>query len=84
MCDFDSKIRVTVDSEYFVKDEQTKRYTPVLEGTTSYTVYGGVSLVSNLMFTGAPGYRYRLAFLSSGIDESLPDNVLFKDRYKED
>ncbi len=32
--DFDSKIRVSVDSDYFVKDDKTRRYTPVLEGTT--------------------------------------------------
>ena len=41
-------------------------------------------MVSNLMFSGAPGYKYRLAFLSSGIDEKLPENVLFKDRFKDE
>jgi hypothetical protein len=33
--------------------------------------------VSNLQFSGAPGYKYRLAFLSSGIDENLPVNKQF-------
>ena len=35
VADFDSKIRVSVDQDYYVKDNNTKRYTPVLEGTTS-------------------------------------------------
>jgi hypothetical protein len=41
-------------------------------------------MVSNLMFSGAPGYKYRLAFLASGIDEKLPENALFKERFKEE
>jgi hypothetical protein len=34
VADFDSKIRVSVDAEYFKKDTNTKKYTPILEGTT--------------------------------------------------
>ena len=83
MSDFDSKIRVSVDQEYYPKDNKTKRYVPVLEGTTAYTSYGGVSQVSNLQFSAAPGYKYRLAFLSSGIDEKLPMNEDFKLKYQE-
>ena len=37
--------------------------------------------MSNLQFSGAPGYKYRLAFLSSGIDEKLPVNQEFKELY---
>jgi hypothetical protein len=33
--------------------------------------------------SAAPGYKYRLAFLSSGIDEKLPMNEEFKLKYQE-
>lgn len=75
--DFSSKIRVTVDSGYYTKDTNTMRYTPVLEGTQQYFAYGGVIAVDGLEFTAAPGYKYRLSFTSSGIDESLPENKAF-------
>ena len=76
VADFDSKVRVSVDPNY-PKDSNTQRYTPVLEGTTSLTSYGGVAYATGLVFTGAPGYNYSLAILSSGIDESLPENKIF-------
>lgn len=83
MADFDSKIRVSIDQTYYLKDSNTKRYIPVLEGTTQYTSYAGVAQIQGLIFSGAPGYDYRLAFLSSGIDESLPVNRDFKKRENE-
>lgn len=70
-----------MDQEYYVRDNNTKRYTPVLEGTTSYTSYGGAAQIQNLLLSAAPGYKYRLAFLSSGIDEKLPMNEEFKLKY---
>ncbi|CDW79966.1 UNKNOWN [Stylonychia lemnae] len=79
--DFESKLRVIVDSNSFVKDKNTLTYTPVLEGSQSFTTYAGVSQIDDLMFTGAPGYSYRLSFTSSGIDESLPENKKFQTKY---
>ncbi len=32
--DFDSKIRVSVDQEYYERDQNTRRYTPTIEGVT--------------------------------------------------
>lgn len=58
--DFSSSIRVTVDTNYYVKDNNTATYTPVLEGNQLYSDYGGISPVQGLVFTGAPGYEYRL------------------------
>ncbi len=40
--------------------------------------------MANLSFSGAPGYNYRLAFLSSGIDEKLPENQKFREVIQEE
>lgn len=42
VADFNSKIRVSVAQDYPL-DANTKRYTPVLQGTTEYTSYAGVA-----------------------------------------
>lgn len=48
VADFDSKIRVSIDSSFYKQDINTKRYTPILEGTTQFTSYGGAAAVENL------------------------------------
>eukprot|EP00347_Sterkiella_histriomuscorum_P016469 403353061 len=72
-----SKLRVQVDSSSYEKNRDTLTYTPVLEGSQSFLTFAGVSAIQDLTFTAAPGYKYRLSFTSSGIDDSLPENKKF-------
>jgi hypothetical protein len=72
VAEFDSKVRVGIDTTGIKKDENTIRYTPILAGTQTYTTYAGVAAIDDLSFSAAPGYNYKLSFLSSGIDEALP------------
>jgi hypothetical protein len=41
-----------------------------------------VAAINGLEFAGAPGYDYKLKFLSSGVDEALPENQEFKEVLK--
>ncbi|TNV88247.1 hypothetical protein FGO68_gene13755 [Halteria grandinella] len=79
VAEFDSKIRVAIDDSAIKKDENTIRYTPILAGTQQYTTYAGVAAIDDLEFSAAPGYNYKLTFLSTGIDEELPQNEEFKE-----
>jgi hypothetical protein len=80
VAEFDNKIRVGLEDKGFKVDENTKKYTPILGGTQEFQSYGGVAAISGLEFSGAPGYEYKLNFISSAIDELLPENKDFKEK----
>jgi hypothetical protein len=61
-------------------NENTKKYSPILGGTQEFQTYGGVAAISGLEFSGAPGYDYKLNFISTAIDEALPENKEFKEK----
>ena len=69
VAEFDNKVRVGLDERSYVVDENTKKYTPILAGAQEYTTYGGVAAINALEFSGAPGYDYKLKFVSTGIDD---------------
>lgn len=54
---FDSTVLAYVNSSYN-SDPRSILYPPVIEGTNSFTTYGGVLSISNFVFTGSPGYNY--------------------------
>jgi hypothetical protein len=46
--EFDSKVKVEIDSDYYKKDANTNAYTPIVAGSSQYSSYGGVTAVSNV------------------------------------
>ena len=41
-----------------------------------------MAAIDALEFSGAPGYDYKLLFVSNAVDESLPENEVFKEELK--
>eukprot|EP00347_Sterkiella_histriomuscorum_P005934 403354704 len=70
---FDSKLLVYVNSTYN-QNPKANIYPPVIEGTNQFTTYGGLIVISNIIFDGSPGYNYALIFQSDAIDESKLSN----------
>ena len=80
--EFDKKVRVGLNEGSYKQDVNTKKYTPILAGAQEYNTYGGVAAIDALEFSGAPGYDYKLQFVSNAVDESLPENEEFKEELK--
>jgi hypothetical protein len=74
--DFDSRVRVEVDS-FYEQTEAAQEYNALLEGQTQYATLGGVVIVKDLQLTGTPTETYGVSFISDGIDTTLPANVEF-------
>ncbi|CDW88401.1 UNKNOWN [Stylonychia lemnae] len=50
------------------------KYAPAITGISTFYSEFGVFKLSNITFTGSPGYQYALSFVSDGIDKSKPQN----------
>jgi hypothetical protein len=69
--DFGSKIRIDIDASYSKNGTDTK-YTPMIEGQTIYSSYGGTAKIDGVTFTGAPGSTFKINLGGDGIDNSKP------------
>jgi len=73
-----SKLTVRIDATKIVDNSSyTDSYPPTIEGTTQFSSFGGSFSVSNIAFTGAPGYDYRIVFETDGIDSTKPSNLAY-------
>ena len=72
--DDDSKITIGIDQILSTNDSSALKFPPFIEGSTQYTVSGGVVKVSNIDFAATPGYNYSLKFNSDGVDKSKVAN----------
>ncbi|CDW84065.1 UNKNOWN [Stylonychia lemnae] len=70
--DFKSKVRVNIDISN-LNENQTK-YPPILEGSNSFDIIGGIAVISDIVIVGTPGISYQLLFSSDGIDLSKKSN----------
>lgn len=71
--DFSSKVTVSIDSTYTLNSSASK-YSPILEGTTTFTSIGGAIIISDVKFAARPGYTYRISLSTDGIDTSKKSN----------
>jgi hypothetical protein len=71
-----SRLFTKIDQEY-LKNEQATKYRPVVAGVISFYSSNGVFKVENLQFTGTPGSKYKLKFLTDVINMKIPSNQEF-------
>jgi hypothetical protein len=50
------------------------KYNPAIKGSTEFESSSGVFNVSDLSFTGTPGYEFRIVFESDAIDTTKKSN----------
>jgi hypothetical protein len=65
-------VSVRIDTTY---KGSSLKYTPAIKGSTEFISSGGVFNVSDLYFTGTPGYEFRIVFESDAIDTSKKSNA---------
>ncbi|CDW82324.1 UNKNOWN [Stylonychia lemnae] len=70
--DFKSKVRVSVETTNL--DAKQSLYPPILEGTLSFDIVGGIALIYQISISGNPGSAYKLVITTDGIDLSKKSN----------
>ncbi|CDW87730.1 UNKNOWN [Stylonychia lemnae] len=70
--DFKSKVRVSVDLKNL--DNKQSLYLPILEGTLSFDIIGGIALIQDISIVGNPGSSYKFIITTDGIDLSKQSN----------
>lgn len=75
--DFKSKISINIDATYYKNDSYAQKYSPMVEGSTTFTALAGAALINGISFTGAPGSTFKVNFNGDGIDTSKPANVAY-------
>ncbi len=69
-----SKLQILIDESYKNSTNGTL-YTPNVAGTTNFYSDKGVFKVENILFTGTPGAKYQLKFVTDAIDATKPSNM---------
>ncbi|CDW79545.1 UNKNOWN [Stylonychia lemnae] len=70
--DFKSKVRVDVETTNL--DAKQILYPPILEGTLSFDIIGGIAIINQIQIVGNPGSPYKLVITTDGIDQSKKSN----------
>ncbi|CDW74521.1 UNKNOWN [Stylonychia lemnae] len=76
--DFSSKVRVSVETTNL--DSKQSLYSPILEGTLSFDIIGGIAQIQQISIVGNPGSSYKLIVTTDGIDLTKNSN---KDKMNE-
>eukprot|EP00347_Sterkiella_histriomuscorum_P017498 403349122 len=71
-----SNLFIQVNEEYKEYPDKIK-YSPILEGSTSFPALNGAYVIQNVQFTGSPGQKYKLDLTTDAIDYRIPSNLQF-------
>ncbi|CDW74167.1 UNKNOWN [Stylonychia lemnae] len=50
------------------QNQKASMYPPILEGSSDFSIYGGIAVIDNVQITGNPGSNYQISFSTDGID----------------